>query len=46
VKRVTQGRASYTGEPIKIGVSACLLGAKVRFDGGLRSEAENFPPMC
>jgi uncharacterized protein YbbK (DUF523 family) len=35
VGRVTHGRALYAGdEPIKIGVSACLLGARVRFDGG------------
>src|SRR5690242_4190866 len=30
----TSGKLYAIGEPIKIGVSSCLLGAKVRFDGG------------
>jgi uncharacterized protein YbgA (DUF1722 family)/uncharacterized protein YbbK (DUF523 family) len=35
MERVTPARALYASdEPIKIGVSSCLLGAKVRFDGG------------
>jgi uncharacterized protein YbgA (DUF1722 family)/uncharacterized protein YbbK (DUF523 family) len=35
MERVSISRKFYAnGEPIKIGVSSCLLGAKVRFDGG------------
>ena len=35
MERVTPARGLYAGEePIKIGVSSCLFGAKVRFDGG------------
>jgi uncharacterized protein YbgA (DUF1722 family)/uncharacterized protein YbbK (DUF523 family) len=35
VERVAHSRALYASEePIRIGVSSCLLGAKVRFDGG------------
>lgn len=35
VERVTRNRGLYANdEPIKIGVSSCLLGVKVRFDGG------------
>jgi uncharacterized protein YbgA (DUF1722 family)/uncharacterized protein YbbK (DUF523 family) len=35
VKRVTRARVLYlTDEPPKIGVSSCLLGTRVRFDGG------------
>jgi uncharacterized protein YbgA (DUF1722 family)/uncharacterized protein YbbK (DUF523 family) len=35
MERVSISRKLYaSGEPIKIGVSSCLLGAKVRFDGG------------
>jgi uncharacterized protein YbbK (DUF523 family) len=35
MERVSISRKLYArGEPIKIGVSSCLLGAKVRFDGG------------
>jgi uncharacterized protein YbgA (DUF1722 family)/uncharacterized protein YbbK (DUF523 family) len=35
VERVAHSRTLYASEePIRIGVSSCLLGAKVRFDGG------------
>jgi len=35
MERVTRVRALYASdEPIKIGVSSCLLGEQVRFDGG------------
>ena len=35
MERVTPARALYASdEPIKIGVSSCLLGEQVRFDGG------------
>jgi uncharacterized protein YbbK (DUF523 family) len=35
MERVTTARAPYASdEPIKIGVSSCLLGEQVRFDGG------------
>jgi uncharacterized protein YbgA (DUF1722 family)/uncharacterized protein YbbK (DUF523 family) len=35
MERVTTARALYASdEPIKIGVSSCLLGEQVRFDGG------------
>ena len=35
MERVTLRRALYASEePIRIGVSSCLLGTKVRFDGG------------
>jgi uncharacterized protein YbbK (DUF523 family) len=35
MERVTPTRALYASdEPIKIGVSSCLLGEQVRFDGG------------
>ncbi|HYA34074.1 MAG TPA: DUF523 and DUF1722 domain-containing protein [Candidatus Binataceae bacterium] len=35
MERLTPARALYASdEPIKIGVSSCLLGVKVRFDGG------------
>jgi uncharacterized protein YbgA (DUF1722 family)/uncharacterized protein YbbK (DUF523 family) len=35
MERLTPAKALYTAdEPIRIGVSACLLGARVRFDGG------------
>jgi uncharacterized protein YbgA (DUF1722 family)/uncharacterized protein YbbK (DUF523 family) len=35
MERVTPARALYASEePIKIGVSSCLLGRQVRFDGG------------
>jgi len=35
MERVSTARKLYaSGEPIKIGVSSCLLGTKVRFDGG------------
>jgi uncharacterized protein YbgA (DUF1722 family)/uncharacterized protein YbbK (DUF523 family) len=35
MERLTPARALYASDgPIKIGVSSCLLGAKVRFDGG------------
>ena len=34
MERLTPSALYTTAEPIKIGVSACLLGAKVRFDGG------------
>jgi uncharacterized protein YbgA (DUF1722 family)/uncharacterized protein YbbK (DUF523 family) len=35
MERVTSAKALYASDqPIKIGVSSCLLGAQVRFDGG------------
>ena len=35
MERVTPAKALYASdEPIKIGVSSCLLGEQVRFDGG------------
>lgn len=35
MERIAHSRALYASEePIRIGVSSCLLGAKVRFDGG------------
>lgn len=35
MERVAHRSALYASEePIRIGVSSCLLGAKVRFDGG------------
>lgn len=35
MQRIAHSRALYASEdPIRIGVSSCLLGAKVRFDGG------------
>ncbi len=35
MERVTPAKAAHAGDgPVKIGVSSCLLGAEVRFDGG------------
>lgn len=35
MERIAHSRAPYASEePIRIGVSSCLIGAKVRFDGG------------
>src|SRR5215469_6920643 len=51
--RATAGRA--TARPVKIGVSACLLGAPIRFDGGHKrddfltdalSKFVEFVPVC
>ena len=28
----------FTGEPIRIGISSCLLGNQVRYDGGHKSD--------